>query len=67
MNLVNKLSGYKTYISGVVLAVIGVVNAFHSSHLDFANLSTIVGGLGVIPSFRAAIAKVEAALKASKV
>ena len=64
-NLQTKLVGYKTYAVGVVSAVLGLVNAIKIKHLDFQNVSAFVTA-GGLTALRAAISKVEAALKAKK-
>lgn len=60
-----QVSGYKTYIVGIVVAVLGVINAVHIGKLDFQNVSAFVaaGGLGAL---RAGVKKVELAVSAKK-
>lgn len=64
-NLVNKTSGYKTYAVAVLSAVYGVYQVFHGKSLNEASAVSFVLG-GGLASLRAAVAKVEAALKSKK-
>lgn len=59
---VNVLSGYKTYGVAVITAIVGVVNIIHHSNLNFENVTALLGA-GGLSALRAAIAKVELALK----
>lgn len=64
-NLQTKLAGWKTYIMGVVAAVIGLVNAVKIGHLDFQNIVAFISAGGLV-ALRAGVAKVEKAVKAKK-
>lgn len=59
------VSGFKTYAVALFAAVLGVVNVFQVHHFDVTNVAAFVsaGGLGAL---RAAVSKVELALKAKK-
>lgn len=64
-NLQSKLAGYKTYIVGVITAVLGVINIIHVGHFSYVNISAFVAA-GGLSALRAGVSKVEKALKAKK-
>jgi D-arabinose 1-dehydrogenase-like Zn-dependent alcohol dehydrogenase len=59
------LAGWKTYIVAVVTAALGVYNLTTKVHLDTTSIIAFLGA-GGLGALRAAIAKVEVALKSAK-
>lgn len=57
------LAGYKSYIVAVVAALVGVYQVVHVSHLNTASVTAFLAA-GGLAALRAAVAKVENALKA---
>lgn len=64
-NLLNKISGYKTYIVGVITAVLALINAIHVGHLDYQNIAGFIAA-GGLTALRAGVKKVELAINAKK-
>ncbi len=64
-NLQSKLAGYKSYLVGLVTAVLGLVNAIKVGHLDFQNVAAFIAA-GGLTALRAGVSKVEKAFKAKK-
>jgi hypothetical protein len=62
---VNVLAGYKTYIVAAVTALVGVYNLTTKVHASSSSIEAFLGA-GGLAALRAAIAKVEAALKTTK-
>lgn len=56
------LTGYKTYIVAVVTAALGVYNLTTKVHVDTNSIIAFLAG-GGMAALRAAVAKVEAAVK----
>jgi hypothetical protein len=61
----SKLNGYKTYLVGVITALLGIYNVVRIGHFSTASVAAFVAA-GGLASLRAAIAKVEKALAAKK-
>jgi hypothetical protein len=59
------LAGWKTYIVAVVTAALGVYNLTTKVHLDTTSIIAFLGA-GGLGALRAAISKVELALKGKK-
>ena len=64
-NLQSKLAGWKTYLVGLVTAILGTINAVKIGHLDFQNVAAFIAA-GGLTALRAGVAKVEQAFKAKK-